>query len=89
MLFVVETEPDRLLQVVNASPSLKQLVDNRWIRLSSMDPATGRVHVHRDHGFEEFDGPVERLPAVFTSDEWYRGKLEHLGMAWIQGAKGR
>jgi uncharacterized protein len=89
MLFVVETEPDRLLQVVNASPSLKQLMDNRWIRLSSMDPATGRVHVHRDHGFEEFDGPVERLPAVFTSDEWYRGKLEHLGMAWIQGAKGR
>ena len=32
MLFVIETAPERLMKVVNASPSLKQLMENRWIQ---------------------------------------------------------
>ena len=84
VLFVIETAPERLMKVVNASPSLQQLVENRWIRVATIDPASGRVHVRRDGGFEEFDGPVERLPVALSSAEWYAGKLEHLPMAWIQ-----
>jgi len=85
MLFVIETTPERLMPVVNANASLKRLTDHRWIRIATIDPATGRVHVRRDGGFEEFDEPVERLPVALTSTEWYAGKLQHLTMAWIQG----
>jgi len=74
---------------VNASAPLRQLVENRWIRLATIDPASGRLHVYRDSGFEEFDGPVERLPVAFSSAEWYGGKLHHLPMAWIQAQAGR
>jgi hypothetical protein len=84
ILFVIETTPERLTRVVNASGSMKQLVENRWIRVATIDPASGRVHVRRDSGFEEFDGPVERLPVALTSAEWYAGKGQHLPMAWIQ-----
>jgi uncharacterized protein YbcC (UPF0753/DUF2309 family) len=84
ILFVIETTPERLTRVVNASASMKQLVENRWIRVATIDPASGRVHVRRDSGFEEFDGPVERLPVALTSAEWYAGKGQHLPMAWIQ-----
>jgi len=84
MLFVVETAPERLMHVVNASAGLKRLVDNQWIRLTTIDPATGAAHVRRAGGFEEFEDSVERLPAVFSSAEWYAGKLEHLPMAWVQ-----
>jgi len=87
-LFVIETAPERLMKVVNASPSLRELVENRWIRVATIDPASGRVHLRRDSGFEEFDGPVERLPVALSSAEWYGGKLEHLPMAWIQSAGG-
>jgi len=86
ILFVVETTPERLAKVVSASPSLKQLVENRWIRVATIDPDSGRVHVRRNTGFEEFDAPLERLPVSFSSSEWYSGKLEHLPMAWIQTA---
>jgi len=86
ILFVIETTPERLTKVMDASAPLKQLVENRWIRVATIDPESGRVHVYRDHGFEEFDGPVERLPVALSSAEWYDGKIEHLGMAWIQGA---
>jgi uncharacterized protein len=88
MLFVIETVPDRLMKVVNASASLKQLMENRWIRLATIDPVTGRVHVRRNGGFEELDGSVERLPVAFSSAEWYGGKLQHLPMAWIQSEAG-
>ena len=90
MLFVIETSPDRLRKVVNASEPLQKLVENRWIRVATIDPVTGVVHIRRNGSFEEFDGPPERLPVALTSVEWYGGKIEHLPMAWIQtGAGGR
>ena len=88
MLFVIETTPERLMHVLDASASLKRLVENRWIRVATIDPDRGRVHVWRDKGFEEFGQPLERLPVVFSSAEWYEGKLEHLPMAWIQAGEG-
>ncbi|MCC6863147.1 MAG: DUF2309 domain-containing protein [Bryobacterales bacterium] len=84
ILFVIETTPERLSEVIGASPSLKQLVEHRWIRVATLDPASGRVHVRRDGGFEEFAERLERLPVALSSDEWYAGKRGHLPMAWIQ-----
>jgi uncharacterized protein YbcC (UPF0753/DUF2309 family) len=88
ILFVVETAPERLSAVIEASAPLNQMVRNRWIRIATIDPASGRVHVRRDSGFEEFDGPLERLPVALSSAEWYSGKIEHLPMAWIPTPQG-
>jgi hypothetical protein len=84
ILFVIEATPVRLMKVVDASASLKQLVDNRWIRVAVIDPDSGRVHVRGVSGFESVDAALERLPVAATSAEWFRGKIEHLGMACIQ-----
>lgn len=84
VLFVVETTPDRLTKVIAANATLEELVNNRWVRFATIDPASGQVHVRRNSGFEEFDGPVERLPVAFSSPEWYQGKLKHLPMCWIE-----
>ena len=67
VLFVVETTPDRLEKVIDANSALKQLVTNRWIRLATIDPASARVHVHRDSKFEEFHEALERLPLALSS----------------------
>lgn len=88
ILFVIETKPERLMTVMNASASLRRLVENRWIRLATIDPTSGAVQVYRNGGFCEFDEPVERLPVALSSAEWYRGKIEHLPMAWIQTEAG-
>jgi uncharacterized protein len=84
ILFVIETTPERLTKLIDASAPLNQLIENRWIRIATIDPESNRVHVRREHGFEEFDGPVERLPVALSSAEWYSGKSEHLPMASIQ-----
>jgi hypothetical protein len=87
MLFVVETTPERLIKVVNANPSLRRLMENRWFRLATIDPESGHVFVRRDSGFVEFEGALERLPVALSSAEWFAGKLEHLPMALIQGER--
>ena len=84
ILFVVETAPDRMEQVIETNIAFKRLLQNRWIRLATIDPASARVHVYRDRGFEEFHEDLERLPVALSSHEWYSGKLQHLPMAWIQ-----
>jgi len=84
ILFVVETTPDRLEKAIETNTALKRLLENRWIRLATIDSASARVHVHRDSGFEEFHEDLERLPVALSSHEWYAGKLQHLPMAWIQ-----
>ncbi len=84
ILFVVETTPDRLEKVIENNTALKRLLENRWIRVATIDPDSARVHVHRDSGFEEFHEDLERLPVALSSREWYAGKLQHLPMAWIQ-----
>jgi uncharacterized protein YbcC (UPF0753/DUF2309 family) len=88
MLFVIETTPERLNRVIERSPSLKQMIENRWIRIATIDPASGRVHVRRDFGYEEVNGQLERLPVAHSSAEWYSGKIDHLPMAWIPMAAG-
>jgi uncharacterized protein YbcC (UPF0753/DUF2309 family) len=88
ILFVVETTPERLRGVIERSASLKQMVENRWIRIATIDPATGCVHVRRESGFEESEGLLERLPVALSSAEWYAGKMDHLPMAWIPTGTG-
>lgn len=88
ILFVVETTPERLNGVIRASSSLERMVANRWIRIATIDPASGCIHVWRESGFEAFDGPLDRLPVALSSSEWYSGKSEHLPMAWIPTAAG-
>jgi hypothetical protein len=53
-----------------------------------MDPDSGAISVYRDGSFVPFaasheppDG--EPLPSAASSEEWYRGKMDHLPLARI------
>ena len=87
ILFVVETTPERLQKVIKKNASLERLVENAWIRLATIGPDSGRVHVRRNSGFEEFHEAFERLPVALSSREWYAGKSQHLPMASIQASQ--
>jgi hypothetical protein len=55
--------------------------------LATIGPDSGRVHVRRNSGFEEFHEAFERLPVALSSREWYAGKSQHLPMASIQASQ--
>jgi hypothetical protein len=83
ILFNIETTPERLMSVINANAQLREFVENRWIRISTMDPDTGNIHLYRDGAFELTTPWRLNLPEVRSSADWYRGKREHLPIARI------
>lgn len=86
ILFVVETTPGRLLEVVRANPLLWEFVSNRWIRLAAMDPDGGPIMAYRDGVWEAVEGGDETLPEAPSSSAWYQRKRDHLPVARIRGS---
>ncbi len=81
LLLIVENTPEKIMEAVHRSSEVTELVANRWIRLVSMSP-DGTVRVYRDGVFESLNETV-KIPAIPSSVEWYRGKLEHLPIAHV------
>ncbi len=89
ILFVVETTPARVMKVMSANPELAEFLENRWIRLATVDPGTGDVHVRRGDGWEMLSPTLEALPSVKISADWFRGKIDHLPIAHVAGPTSR
>ncbi|HBY62198.1 MAG TPA: DUF2309 domain-containing protein [Solibacterales bacterium] len=83
ILFVVEARHEVLSSVIAANPLLRELLENRWIRVSTIHPDSGHVHVWRDHRFEARRGVPFPIPSAPTSVDWYAGKRDHLPVARI------
>jgi uncharacterized protein YbcC (UPF0753/DUF2309 family) len=83
ILFVVETTPERLRKVIAANPVLTQMIGNEWVRLSTLDPDTGEVHVYRHGEYVTMTPTPVELPDAPSSVAWYSGKIEHLPIARI------
>ncbi|MBL8228375.1 MAG: DUF2309 domain-containing protein [Bryobacterales bacterium] len=88
ILFVLETTPERALATIRANPLLWEFLSNRWIRLSTMDPADPTI-IHAYRGGDEWErveGHDELLAEASSSLNWYHGKREHLPVARIRSA---
>jgi uncharacterized protein len=74
LAIVVETPPERLRHVVDANPSIRRLVANRWIWVACLDVHSNAVWELRAGEFVR-QTPNRLLPIVTgTSATWYQGK---------------
>lgn len=87
-LFVIETTPERLRKVIEGNAAVREVVENRWIRVSTMDPLSGRIQVYRNGVFAPLDAEVGELPAAASSMDWYRDQRQHLPVARIGTMQG-
>lgn len=88
LLLIVENSPDQVLQSAFRSDMVRELIENRWIRLVTIDPADGVISVYRNGVFEPFTELAENMPEFRTSPEWFLGKSDYLPIARIVPAKG-
>lgn len=82
LLLIVENTPENVMEAAQRSPVVTELIENRWIRLATINPADGKIHIYRDGFFEPISETVS-LPEITTSVDWFRGKLEHLPIARV------
>jgi uncharacterized protein YbcC (UPF0753/DUF2309 family) len=83
-LFIIESTPERILKAILPNPLMREFLEQRWIRLAAMDPATGAMQMYRDGVWEAVEGDDEPLPVIPASISWYSGKQHHLGIARIE-----
>lgn len=88
ILFVVESTPERVLATIRSNPELSQFLFNQWIRMATMDPEDGQLHVFRNGTFEPFrDEDFSGLAQFPHSHTYFQGRAEHLPPVQIQPSR--
>ncbi len=83
LLFVIETTPAIMLQLMERSPGIGKLCHHDWIQLAVLDPHSSRIQVFRHGKFEDYQPQTHELPKANSSTDWYRGWRENLEFAAI------
>ncbi|MGD9721248.1 MAG: DUF2309 domain-containing protein [Pirellulales bacterium] len=83
ILFVIETTPAAIDEVLTRNEALNRLVRNEWVQLATIDPSGPRIQWFRRGRFEPYQTEHAALPIVASSLDWYRGWRDHLGCAAI------
>jgi uncharacterized protein YbcC (UPF0753/DUF2309 family) len=83
-LFIIETTPKTLLNIMDRNPGIGRLVRNGWVMLAALDPDSAAIKVYRDGAFHDYEPQAERLPQAASSVDWYRGWRDHLEFASIK-----
>jgi len=83
LLFIIETTPESMLQIMDRNPTVAAICRNGWAQLAVLDPQSSRIQRFRDGRFEDYEPRPGRLPEVHSSRDWYAGRRDHLPFALI------
>jgi uncharacterized protein YbcC (UPF0753/DUF2309 family) len=83
-LFVIESTPEAMLQIMERNPVIGRLCRNDWVQLATLDPDSPAIHFFQQGRFEPYVPESNTLPVVASSIDWYRGWRDHLGYAVVK-----
>jgi len=83
LLFVIETTPDRLRQVMGRFPVVDRILRNEWSQLALLNPNSSELLQFEGGEFRPFFAEKISLPSFSKSVDWYGGMRDHLGFAII------
>lgn len=85
LLFVIETTPQSMLNIMDRQPAIGVLCRNQWVQLATLDPHSAEIHVFHEGAFQPYQPLESQLPKATSSPDWYRGWRDHLEFAEIGG----
>jgi len=83
LLFVIETTPDGIRQIMDRDPLVGKILRNGWSQLALLNPLSSEILVYREGEFHPYRPDIAELPKAESSLDWYRGQREHLEFAEI------
>ncbi len=86
LLFIIESTPDAMQQIMSRNANIGRILRNAWARLAVLDADSGAMQIYSDGEFMPFEPTLDKLPSATSSTEWYRGRREHLDFAVIGAA---
>jgi len=77
LLMVVEATQERIDNVLDRLPAVKNLFVKQWIQLVALDPATGELAIQDSRNgtisFRPYVPESDSIPVAASSAAWYRG----------------
>jgi uncharacterized protein YbcC (UPF0753/DUF2309 family) len=86
LLFLIESTPAALLQIMERNASIAAICRNGWAQLAVLDPCSSTIQRFVHGGFQPYQPESHSLPKAPDSFNWYRGRREHLPFADIRSA---
>ena len=83
LLFVIETTPEGIRQIMDRDPLVGKILRNGWSQLALLNPNSNEILVYRQGEFYPYQPDITELPQAHSSLDWYRGSREHLEFAEI------
>jgi len=83
LLFIIESTPAAMQQIMARNANIGRILQNSWARLAVLDADSGAIQVYQDGDFTPFHATIDELPRAASSTEWYRGRRDHLDFAVI------
>jgi uncharacterized protein YbcC (UPF0753/DUF2309 family) len=87
LLFVVETTPEAMIQIMNENPNVGRICRNGWAQLAVLDPNSNRIQRFVNGRFEDYSPTTQELQTAESSLDWYRGWRDHLPFGLIKSPK--
>lgn len=86
LLFVIESTPEALLQIMDRNSSIASICRNGWAQLAVLDPHTSAIRRFVNGSFQPYHPETDSLPEAVDSLTWYQGRRDHLPFATIHPA---
>ncbi|MCA9587357.1 MAG: DUF2309 domain-containing protein [Myxococcales bacterium] len=83
LLVVIEAPHEHVLRAAAASEAVQRLVVHEWVRVATIDPTSGAIHLLDDGKLVPFDADDLELPEAPSSAAYYAGERDHLRPARI------
>ncbi|HVC08405.1 MAG TPA: DUF2309 domain-containing protein [Elusimicrobiota bacterium] len=83
LFLVVECAPERFESVLERLPTVRRLLDGRWIFAACLDPNSRALRLRGTDGYRPWTAQAPLPSVVGDSASWYRGRRDHLPIAEI------
>lgn len=84
LLFVIESTPQAMLQIIANNPNIANIIRNGWAQLAVLDPLSSQIQRFSNNSFHPYTPESNTLPFASSSPHYYQGRREHLPFAQIQ-----
>jgi hypothetical protein len=82
-LFIIETTPAAMINIMDRNEGIGRLCRNGWVQLAVLHPESRHISVFHDSDFELYEPQATTLPQAASSVDWYRGWRDHLEFSQI------
>jgi hypothetical protein len=86
LLFLIESTPEAMLQIIDNNPNIANIIRNGWAQLAVLDPHSSQIQKFTNNSFQPYTPESSSLPVSISSPQYYQGRREHLPFAQIQNA---